>query len=321
MGTTTSDRLCPPSRARTANAQRPLARPLSCRRLACRFGAPASFSLFSRQARPCSSRALSWIGYVFSLAHSLLQAGPIVSFAAAAAAAQLSRPLLAVAAALVAAASLSSDIPQALAHCPAARFFCGNFGLIADVSHPSVAALDDPGLLLSRLCEVTQVRGGQAAVFAALFAAAPPAAGSATTAAARRDALVDEAARGAGEDLKAPRCLGAVRRRLVNTKRGDLPTSLLGLYARGVGRAAPIGSGTLSLIGHSRFATASLPSVHETHPHEWSPLGAPPPDGPACWTWDGAASSFARHEAPTVGVQLTHNGDCDGVHVLARSWL
>jgi hypothetical protein len=104
-----------------------------------------------------------------------------------------------------------------------------------------------------------------------------------------------------------PPLLRSARRRLVNTKRGDMPVALRQLYTAHAGRAYPAGAHAAAYIGHTRFATASLPAVMETHPHEWTPF-APG----RVWTFEGGA--FVASVRP-VGIHLTHNGDLDALQL------
>lgn len=70
----------------------------------------------------------------------------------------------------------------------------------------------------------------------------------------------------------APKMLQSVRRRLINSKRGDMPVALRKLYSGGAGGGYAKGAASAVFISHTRFATASLPAVRETHPHEWTPF-------------------------------------------------
>ena len=92
--------------------------------------------------------------------------------------------------------------------------------------------------------------------------------------------------------------------RLVNKKRGALPAALRRRHVAAMGRSYPRDAGGVACVGHTRFATASLPAVRETHPHTWTPLHRR-----AAWLFrDGA---FQLAEGRTVGCRLTHNGDAE----------
>lgn len=108
----------------------------------------------------------------------------------------------------------------------------------------------------------------------------------------------------------APKMLQSVRRRLVNTKRGDMPVALRKLYSSGSGGKYARGAASAVFISHTRFATASLPAVNETHPHEWTPFSAD-----SAWVFEDGRFQLVP---VTRGIHLTHNGDLDGVHLFGR---
>jgi hypothetical protein len=63
-------------------------------------------------------------------------------------------------------------------------------------------------------------------------------------------------------------------------------------------------------IGHTRFATSSLPSVGESHPHQWTP-----PRPTRVWrVVNGAAVSSIE----TFSLFITHNGDFDFLSLYGR---
>ncbi|CAI5520260.1 unnamed protein product [Closterium sp. Naga37s-1] len=65
-------------------------------------------------------------------------------------------------------------------------------------------------------------------------------------------------------------------------------------------------------LGHTRFATSSVPSVGETHPHQWVPERRLP-------LWRVHAATGAITCAPTnVGVYVTHNGDFEFWNLFGR---
>jgi glutamate synthase domain-containing protein 1 len=76
------------------------------------------------------------------------------------------------------------------------------------------------------------------------------------------------------------------------------------------GAAYPSDASSSAFIGHTRFATASLPAVRETHPHEWTPF-APQ----SVWSF---ADGKLNHETRTGGIWLSHNGDLDAVRLFGR---
>lgn len=85
-----------------------------------------------------------------------------------------------------------------------------------------------------------------------------------------------------------PPLLTTIRRRVVNTKRGDMPSSLRAAFVAAAGSAYPRSAEAAVFIAHTRFATASLPAVAETHPHEWTP------HSPSSCAWVFSAGRFER---------------------------
>jgi hypothetical protein len=275
-------------------------------------------------------------------------AGPAASFALALAArAALGAgwlpegpPGVAAAAApwLVLAAGCVSDLLPSSSHLNA--FFCGNFGAIlnlADGTRFAFCLQKGPArthltpcscagfvsnqveygpLILERMCAITQVRGGQAAGIASMTAHSASgelAEGSSGRSSGKTHNFgVDVEARGTqpAGGVPPPPLLASARRRLVNTKRGDMPVALRKLYIGAAGRSYPSTATSAAFIGHTRFATASLPAVMETHPHEWTPFGKA-----RLWTFEDGR--FVQSERP-VGIHLTHNGDLDDVHLFHR---
>ena len=181
-------------------------------------------------------------------------------------------------------------------------------------------------LILERMCAITQVRGGQAAGIASMTAHSEP--GQVESGAHDESSSRCSASRGSSsgkgvnfcidveaggspaEGVVPPPMLSSARRRLVNTKRGDMPVALRKLYVGAAGRSYPAAATSAAFIGHTRFATASLPAVMETHPHEWTPFGKA-----RVWTFENGA--FVLSERP-CGIHLTHNGDLDDVHLFHR---
>jgi hypothetical protein len=241
----------------------------------------------------------------------------------------------------VAAAGCESDLRKW--HLPG-MLFCGNFGCIIRLSDERTAALDEGPRILERMCAITQVRGGQAAGIASLVATPLRHTPASSLARSRSYRISGSVAAAAAADAASPRsgellmdeplsleeqgqrsgqvsavALGApapvmltsTRRRLVNTKRGDMPKALRKLYTAAAGKGKPAGAGSAAYIGHTRFATASLPAVNETHPHEWTPFAQAP-----VWQFeDGKFRQSVRH----VGIHLTHNGDLDAVRLFSHT--
>jgi hypothetical protein len=76
------------------------------------------------------------------------------------------------------------------------------------------------------------------------------------------------------------------RVRLVARKRHPLAADLAALY-RKVGGRAPSDKATLTVIGHTRFATSSANQVSELHPHEWVPYHDEP-----VWAFNSAIGTL-----------------------------
>lgn len=64
--------------------------------------------------------------------------------------------------------------------------------------------------------------------------------------------------------------------------------------------------------GHTRFATSSMPSVGESHPHQWSPEKRV-----SMWRVDPATGAAASR-SENFSVFVTHNGDFDYLNVYGR---
>ena len=72
--------------------------------------------------------------------------------------------------------------------------------------------------------------------------------------------------------------------------------------------APPASAFPTLIIGHTRFATSSLPSVRESHPHSWSP-----PRSVEAWSVQLSSSGAAKPvvRPASFSVAITHNGDFD----------
>jgi len=254
--------------------------------------------------------------------------------------------VLCVAAWAVAAASVKSDL---LLCGEEGTFRCGNFGCLLQLTDERVAALDSGPRILERMCAITQVRGGQAAGIASLTSQPPVETVNVlhkTPSYRLRRNSIDGSSRNSidssdpegtprqsmavtpldmemgvprdtGRPSKvtvgayAPPLISSIRQRLVNTKRGDMPRSLRQLYQSAAGHEYPEGAGSAAFIGHTRFATASLPAVKETHPHEWTPFR-----DDSLWVFAHGKFQLERRR---VGIHLTHNGDLDAVSLFKRA--
>jgi hypothetical protein len=102
------------------------------------------------------------------------------------------------------------------------------------------------------------------------------------------------------------------RVRLVARKRHPLAADLAALYREKGGRA-PGDKATLTVIGHTRFATSSANQVSELHPHEWVPYHDEP-----VWAFNSTKGTFTR-SIRSVGIHITHNGDFDALEAYSQS--
>jgi len=98
------------------------------------------------------------------------------------------------------------------------------------------------------------------------------------------------------------------RRRVVNGKRTDLATLLLG-PEHGISRlwrSPAIEPAPAIYQGHTRFATSSRATIDGCHPHQWSPLAW-------CryWRLDSSAAGGYKSVLAPVEAYVTHNGDLD----------
>jgi hypothetical protein len=170
---------------------------------------------------------------------------------------------------------------------------CGNFGvLLSAAASGDVDAVE----VLARMAEVTMGRGGQSGGVAT-FVTSPDGQGitpvRARVCPGRRQAM-------------APLLVGSLRTQL---RLARLRPSMWGAHR---GDASP-----QVYLGHTRFATSSLPSIRESHPHQWTP-----PHSVAYWRVGPPSKGCALFaSAPhTYGLFITHNGDFDFLHVGDRDW-
>ena len=194
----------------------------------------------------------------------------------------------------VALGSFSSDVAAPLAGGSLkGSIRCGNFGLIIA---EQFAALTDAVAILEAMAEVTMGRGGQSG-------------GIATYVGAGRIGLRVRCCPGRRQEM-APLLARLLRRRLVRATvmarirhalRGDVPALAAG---------APQACGLFQ--GHTRFATSSLPSVGESHPHRWSPQRRV-----SFWSLSPSGQPSVCMRSFTLFV--THNGDFDFLELFGRN--
>ena len=103
-----------------------------------------------------------------------------------------------------------------------------------------------------------------------------------------------------------------MRVRMVARKRHPLAADLAALYlARG--GTIPDEASTITIIGHTRFATSSANIETELHPHEWVPFHEE-----NVWMFDAVQGTF-NHSIHVVGLHLSHNGDFDAMEAYSQT--
>jgi hypothetical protein len=126
-------------------------------------------------------------------------------------------------------------------------FCCGNFGLLL-AEGQGVHGLDC-GKILEAMAKICQMRGAQSGGVGS---------------------LITPATSGEG-----PSATGRFRVRVSASKRDDLAVNLSRAMARKsmlrFGAPNPNNMSMGLFVGHTRFATSSMPDANETHPHQWTP--------------------------------------------------
>ena len=102
------------------------------------------------------------------------------------------------------------------------------------------------------------------------------------------------------------------RVRCVARKRYPLAADLINLYERKSSHA-PACDSTITFVGHTRFATASINRVPELHPHEWVPF-----HNERVWVFSSASGKFSP-VSKRVGIHLSHNGDFDALEAYSKT--
>eukprot|EP01038_Epipyxis_sp_PR26KG_P007437 gene7437-10133_t len=99
-----------------------------------------------------------------------------------------------------------------------------------------------------------------------------------------------------------------IRVRCVARKRYGLAADLASEYQKQLRHGYhPDPSNSLTVIGHTRFATSSVNTVPELHPHEWVPFHEE-----SVWLFDRKSGLFEKHTS-MVGIHISHNGDFDAL--------
>eukprot|EP01038_Epipyxis_sp_PR26KG_P011709 gene11709-15674_t len=105
------------------------------------------------------------------------------------------------------------------------------------------------------------------------------------------------------------------RVRCVARKRYALAADLANEYQKLRLGYHPDPSNSLTVIGHTRFATSSINTVPELHPHEWVPFHEE-----SVWLFDRKNGLFENHTS-IVGIHISHNGDFDALESTVGCWL
>ncbi|GAQ85582.1 putative type II Glutamine amidotransferase [Klebsormidium nitens] len=162
------------------------------------------------------------------------------------------------------------------------HFRCGNFGLILVKSVREGAKQLDIFAALSSMCGISSQRGGQSGGLVTYV-------------------------------KKSDTCTVGVRARIVPSKRVSVADKLLSTLRRLIwwekakakltGHVSTEENPVQMFLGHTRFATSSIPSPNESHPHQWSP---PLP----VTHWQHPPSAQVPTPAATqFSLFVTHNGD------------
>lgn len=160
-----------------------------------------------------------------------------------------------------------------------------------------------PLRILESQTSATEVRGGQAGGYSSI------------------ESKPVRNAAAAGEDINAvmPSTIATspsytpsnCRVRLVARKRHPLAADLAKLYQKTNGN--PDGKSTITIIGHTRFATSSVNIVPELHPHEWIPF-----HNENFWFFNAETGKYLKINQYT-GIHITHNGDFDAMEAYSST--
>ena len=158
--------------------------------------------------------------------------------------------------------------------------------------------LHNPLDLVTDLCKLTEMRGGQAAGLASVSwpPSSPASPSSRLVRNVRTRQIVPKRSTAASTLASSWRTKALAS--------GSSPSSLL----------SPSSTSSCLLMGHLRFATSSRNRETESHPHIWLPWKKEP----AWFTVRDPSTnalSLVRSPSATVGHMLTHNGDFDAVRI------
>jgi hypothetical protein len=97
------------------------------------------------------------------------------------------------------------------------------------------------------------------------------------------------------------------RVRCLGRRRYALAQELTSLFKKTCD-SEPSTRSTVTIIGHTRFATGSFNRVPELHPHEWVPFREE-----RVWNF-----RIQTYKTCTVGLHISHNGDFDALEIYGR---
>jgi hypothetical protein len=177
----------------------------------------------------------------------------------------------------------------------------GKYDIVSASTHHGRGDLLPPLFILEAQTASTEVRGGQAGGISSIEYK--------NGGSNEGTSFIDKVNGGSsfenrfeGKEINAPKMF---RVRCVARKRYPLAGDLAGLFLKKNG-GEPDSSVAVTFIGHTRFATSSVNTVSELHPHEWVP-----PRHENIWQM-GPSGKFERIPT-TFGLHLTHNGDFDAL--------
>ena len=101
------------------------------------------------------------------------------------------------------------------------------------------------------------------------------------------------------------------RVRCVARKRYPLSRDLASMFKS---QCTATNSDTISVIGHTRFATSSVNVVPELHPHEWCAF-----QRDSVWRFSHTSQRFEKSGEVMCGLHLTHNGDFDALQMYGET--
>ncbi len=109
--------------------------------------------------------------------------------------------------------------------------------------------------------------------------------------------------------------IGVLRERVINPKRGDLPSILGRVFNRKILknlllRKIKPAPATYLVMEHYRYGTSSAPAVNETHPHQWMPERI-------VSQWTIQEGQWLRAQKRLANL-ISHNGDFDSWNIFGK---